>query len=223
MNISVHFFSYTCVHPSLNQTHRDRVNGSQVKPIFKKMFFIVKYIYRNVYRTDIQSLMIFHYVSLESVHNQHCRISLFSKIITILTFMIITSIKKKITSHRVGEEVDNIELIARVYQEQQNNKKKQTTQQSEALSEQTCNKRRYPNGYETPEMVPNLSHQGNAKFKLQCNTTTLPPEWLQLRRLTMTSGSENEEPNQQLIGSYQHIQLLKYQLLSAAHMLLMGI
>lgn len=39
--------------------------------------------------------------------------------------MIITSIKKKIRSHRVGEEVDNIELTARAYQEPQNNKKKQ--------------------------------------------------------------------------------------------------
>lgn len=26
-------------------------------------------------------------------------------------------------------------------------------------------------------------HQGNAKFKPHCNTTTLPPEWLRLRRL----------------------------------------
>ena len=73
------------------------------------------------------SSVIFHYVGLENAHSQHSRIPLLPKITTLLTFMIITSIEKKITRHRVEEETDNRGLISRMYKEQQNNKKKQTT------------------------------------------------------------------------------------------------
>lgn len=51
--------------------------------------------------------------------------------------------------------------------------------------------------------ISNLSnYQEDAKFKPQYNITTLPLEWLKSRRMTMTSGSEDEELYQQLIPAH---------------------
>lgn len=74
------------------------------------------------------SSVIFHYVGLDSILTQHSRISLLLKITTTLTFTIIPSIKKKITSCRVGEDIDKTGLLPKIHKEQQNNKKKQTPQ-----------------------------------------------------------------------------------------------